>query len=97
MPRLWYMTGLLICTLVLSASPVRADDWDLNLARLCMLKVSKAGATSYLDCGGGYDPNTKGAVVQVLPDNGAFRALMSELGVVFAPNILNPADTRGHG
>ena len=95
MPRLWYMTGLLICTLVLSASPVRADDWDLNLARLCMLKVSKAGATSYLDCGGGYDPNTKGAVVQVLPDNGAFRALMSELGVVFAPNILNPADTRG--
>lgn len=80
--------------MVLLLSPgARAGGWDLNLARLCQLKLD--GTT--LDCGGGYNPAVHGPVQDVVADNAAFRSLMSELGVVFAPNILSPADTQGFG
>ena len=36
-----------------------------------------------------------GGVVDVVPDNEAFRALASELGVVMAPKPMSPADTMG--
>ena len=90
MPRLKHLTGVLALVTFLGAGPALADDWDLNLARLCMISLAN-GQT--MDCGGGYD-TSKGALT-VVPDNAAFRALMSELGVIFAPNILNPADTQG--
>ena len=90
MPRLWYMTGVLALVTIMGAGPARADDWDLNLARLCMLKL---GNGQTMDCGGGYD--TSKGTPSVVADNAAFRALMSELGVIFAPNILNPSDTHG--
>jgi len=70
----------------------RADDWDLTLSRLCQLKLKDG---SQLDCGGGYSA-AKGEVDHVIADNAAFRSLMSELGVVFAPNILSPAATQGY-
>ncbi len=90
MPRLLYMTGVLALATWIGATPARAADWDLNLARLCMVRLDN-GQT--MDCGGGYD--TSKGPLSVVPDNAAFRALMSELGVIFAPNILNPADTQG--
>jgi hypothetical protein len=82
-----------LTALLLTATDVRAGDWDINLGRLCQVKL-RNGAV--LDCGGGYSP-AAGAVDSVVADNAAFRSLMSELGVVFAPNILAPSDTQGFG
>jgi hypothetical protein len=45
------------------------------------------------DCGGAFDPAL--GVKRVIADNAAFRSLMSELGVAFAPSLLSPAATRG--
>lgn len=80
---------------ILVPSTSRAEEWDLNLGRLCQIRT-KSGAT--LDCGGGYTAAraTTDPVATVVADNAAFRSLMSELGVVFAPNILSPSDTRGY-
>jgi hypothetical protein len=80
---------------LLCASPrARAGTWDLNMSRLCQLSV--ANRTDLMDCGGGYDRAIHGDVRSVIPDNAAFRALMSELGVLFAPNVLAPAETYGY-
>jgi hypothetical protein len=67
-----------------------AGTWDLNLARLCTLQDA---SDVYRHCGGAYDASW--GLKRVIPDNAAFRSLMSELGVIFAPNILSPAATRG--
>lgn len=80
------LLGLFCCT-----HGAWADTWDLNLSRLCKLQLDN-GSTR--DCGGGYTP-ALGGVTGVIPDNAAFRSLMSEMGVLFAPNILSPADTQG--
>ncbi|MCC6750269.1 MAG: hypothetical protein IT371_21570 [Deltaproteobacteria bacterium] len=87
--RIVRLLGPLLAGLI--ASPhAHAGDWDLNLGRLCIIE---AGNNAILDCGGGYNPAF--GVKQVIPDNAAFRALMSELGAIFAPNILSTAETRG--
>jgi hypothetical protein len=71
-----------------------ADTWDLNIGRLCQIETTTG---KRFDCGGGYTPAVAQTdpVSRVLADNAAFRSLMSELGAVFAPNILSPSDTRG--
>lgn len=97
MLRLSHLTGALIGVFILGFGSARADTWDLNLARLSRLQVQTAGQGGWLDGGGGYDPNVHGNVLRVVPDNAAFRALMSELGAVFAPNLLQPSDTGGMG
>jgi hypothetical protein len=82
-----------IMALLVLQGAARADAWDLNLGRLCQLQLVDK---SVRDCGGGYSgPPGMSQVHHVIPDNAAFRSLMSELGVVFAPNILQPADTQG--
>ena len=91
--RLSHATALLAGVLLCTPTPARAGDWDLNLGRLCVLELEN---NKYMDCGGGYD-TSKGKILNIKEDNSAFRALMSELGVVFAPNILSPADTQGFG
>jgi hypothetical protein len=76
---------------LLAPSGARADTWDLNLGRLCQIETASGRR---LDCGGGYtevDP-----VKSVIADNAAFRSLMSEMGVIFAPNVLFPAETQGY-
>jgi hypothetical protein len=83
------LTAVVLCLLVPTSA--RADTWDLNLGRLCQI-MTRGGQR--LECGGGYteaDP-----VAYVIPDNAAFRSLMSELGAVFAPNILSPSETQGY-
>ncbi len=70
-----------------------AGPYDLNLARLSSIATSSG---KLLDGGGGYDVNVHGTILKVYPHNSAFRSIMSELGVVFAPNILAPADTSGY-
>jgi len=80
--------------LLLAGGSARGGDWDLNLARLCQIHLRNG---TRLECGGGYKPAEHGEVDGVTADNAAFRSLMSELGVVFAPNILSPADTQGFG
>ena len=96
MLRLSRVTCTVCCAVLLlfSAGPAQADTWDLQLSRLCQIYVEKGGP---LDCGGGYDPVTHGSVKKVVPDNQAFRSLMSEMGAVFSPNILAPSDTQGYG
>jgi hypothetical protein len=94
MPRVFCAAVAFLALVVLSPPVAMADDWDLNLSRLCMIETEH-GRT--LDCGGGYDQKTDGAVTRVIADNTAFRSLMSELGAVFAPNILQPSDTIGFG
>ncbi|MFH1131060.1 MAG: hypothetical protein V1754_06975, partial [Pseudomonadota bacterium] len=48
--------------------------------------------------GGGLNPNVGlDPKNPIYPDNAAFRSLMSELGVIFAPNVVMPAATRGYG
>jgi hypothetical protein len=82
-------TAVVLCLLVPASA--RADTWDLNLGRLCQI-MTQGGKR--LECGGGYteaDP-----VAYVIPDNAAFRSLMSEIGAVFAPNILSPSETQGY-
>jgi hypothetical protein len=89
-----YAAALALLGVLVSAIPVaHAGDWDLTLGRLCSIGTASGDV---LDCGGGYSPSKYGNVERVFPHNGAFRSLMSELGVVFAPNILSPADTRGY-
>jgi len=83
-----------LTALLLTATDVRAGDWDLNLARLCQIETTSG---TPIECGGGYSPAKYGNVTNVIADNAAFRSLMSELGVVFAPNILSPSDTQGFG
>jgi len=41
--------------------------------------------------------DTSGNLVSVVPQNLEFRALSSQLGVIFAPHLLTPADTTGFG
>ena len=96
MLRLSRATCILCCAtlLLLTAGGAQADTWDLQLGRLCQIYVESGGP---LDCGGGYDPAKHGAIKKVQADNPAFRSLMSELGVVFSPNILSPSDTQGYG
>ena len=96
MLRLSQATCTLCCAalLLLPAGRAQADVWDLQLNRLCQIYTSN---DMVLDCGGGYNKATHGDVVQVLPDNPAFRSLMSELGAVFSPNILAASDTQGYG
>ncbi len=96
MLRLSQATCTVCCAalLLLAAGPAQADTWDLQLSRLCQIYVERGGP---LDCGGGYDPVQHGNVKAVIADNPAFRSLMSELGAVFAPNILAPSDTQGYG
>ena len=101
MLRLSRATCTLCCAVLLlvSAGKAHADSWDLQLSRLCQLQTYNANTSTehILDCGGGYDPTVHGEVLQVLPDNPGFRSVMSELGAVFAPNILSPSDTQGYG
>jgi hypothetical protein len=81
----------------LIASRAEAGKWDLKLSRLCQLNTTAGGAP--VDCGRGLpdDPNVgvRGANA-VIADDAAFRSLMSELGVIFAPNVLSPAETMGY-
>lgn len=83
-----------LAVVLLTATDARAGDWDINLARLCQIETT-SGAS--IECGGGYSSAKYGNVTNVVADNAAFRSLMSELGVVFAPNILSPSDTQGFG
>jgi hypothetical protein len=95
MMRVSLRTAMMVTALVLLGSEsARGADWDINLSRLCQIRLRNGGT---LDCGGGYDPSVDGDVDRVVADNAAFRSLMSELGVVFAPPILSPADTQGFG
>lgn len=91
MMRAFLVTAAVVGCLAQS-SPAGAGDWDLNLSRLCQIELNNG---SKLDCGGGYTPS-RGQVKRVIPDDPSFRALMSELGVVFAPNMLSPASTQGY-
>jgi hypothetical protein len=94
MMRVSLGTAMVTALWLLGAGSAWGADWDLNLARLCQIKLRNGGT---LDCGGGYSPAALGEVDNVVADNAAFRSLMSELGVVFAPPILSPADTQGFG
>jgi hypothetical protein len=96
MPRVRQFSAALTCFCLLSSTPAAAGTWDILVSRLCQLE-RQSGAI--MDCGGGYTRNFHDTdpVVKIYPDNAAFRALMSELGVVFAPDMLSPADTQGFG
>ena len=87
-------SAMVAALLLLSGRDAGGADWDINLARLCQIQTKNGDR---LDCGGGYVPGTHGDVASVVADNAAFRSLMSELGVVFAPPLLSPADTQGFG
>jgi len=107
MLRLSHLAAAITGLMMLSLGTARAGTWDLNLSRLSLVQVERNGQIkrkspsgqdlNYLDGGGGYDPTLHGHVLRVIPDNAAFRALMSEIGAVFAPNILQPSNTRGYG
>lgn len=73
-----------------------AGTWDLNLARLCRLQTQSG---TLLDCGRPHDFSQYGGLTAdpIKPDHEAFRSLMSELAVVFAPDLLSPAETVGFG
>ncbi|MCB9557437.1 MAG: hypothetical protein H6707_15120 [Deltaproteobacteria bacterium] len=76
---------------LVTGSAAHADTWDLNIGRLCQIETVNA---TRVPCGQ-YTPNL-GDVQTVHRDHVAFRSLMSELGVVFAPNVLSPAETFGY-
>ena len=80
----------------LGPRPATADTWDLNLSRLCFFQT-RDGAI--LPCGGSYDFTQHGGLAAhaVQADNESFRSLMSELGVVFAPDTTSLAQTIGFG
>ncbi|MCA9668294.1 MAG: hypothetical protein KC503_22030 [Myxococcales bacterium] len=78
--------------LLANSQPAHAGDFDLKLGRLCEIQLTTG---QRIDCGA-YRPRL-GDVSGVIPDNAAFRSLMSELGVLFAPNVLAPAETFGWG
>jgi hypothetical protein len=94
-PRLLASIVIFIAVPVLLLTNAWSGDWDLNLARLCRIQTRSG---SQLECGGGYSSSIAESdpLVKVIPDNASFRSLMSELGAVFAPNLLTPADTRGY-
>lgn len=85
------LTFAVLTALLTGPSVARAGTWDLKLNRLCRIETT-SGQT--ILCGS-YNFERHKGVRQVLPDNAAFRSLMSELGVMFAPNILAPAETLG--
>lgn len=64
-----------------------ADDNDLVLSRL----------GSCIDDTGAVDPTCGANSMDVLGNNPDFRSLASELGVVLAPRLIEPADTLGFG
>ncbi|MBK6848026.1 MAG: hypothetical protein IPG96_10995 [Proteobacteria bacterium] len=90
------LVGTTMLGMMLGARGAAADGWDLNLSRLCFFHT-RDGAT--LPCGGSYDFSQHGGLGTngVEPDNESFRSLMSELGVVFAPDTTAPAQTLGFG
>jgi hypothetical protein len=95
MQRMALLTAALLC--LIPPSTARADDWDLNLSRLCQFRDGVGQNSRWLgDCGGGTPKGVDPSKMVVIPDNAAFRSLMSELGVVFAPGILSPSDTQGY-
>jgi hypothetical protein len=68
--------------MALSAGPAQALDNDLDLSRLCR----------------DYDPQNGGASPcgrTIRPDQQAFSDLMREMGMAFAPRLLQPAETLG--
>lgn len=83
----------IIIGLLLFTHLAHAGTWDLKLGRLCMLETQNS--TDAIRCGS-YNPDVHGAVTSVNPDNAGFRALMSELGVMFTPNVIVPAETMGY-
>lgn len=92
MSRRLQLAFAIVASLALS-NVARADTWDLNIARLCNIQTEDG---RMVRCGSPYDHSVYGRVVQVHPDVNAFRSLMSELGVMFAPNVLQPAETMGY-
>src|SRR3989339_1859716 len=72
-----------------------ANTWDLKLGRLCWIMTK---GDNLFPCGGSYTAAAEGAdpIQQVVPDDPAFRSLMSEVGVIFAPSTLSTAETRGY-
>ncbi|MBW2737024.1 MAG: hypothetical protein JRH20_31965, partial [Deltaproteobacteria bacterium] len=92
MSRWLQLTLAMVISLSLPAT-VRADTWDLNIGRLCRIETDDG---RMVRCGGAYSHDTYGRVAQIHPDVNAFRSLMSELGVMFAPNVLAPAETLGY-
>ena len=87
-----FCLGAVTATLLAGASLATAGSWDLKLNRLCQIETT---AGERLDCGGGYR-RSMGDISTILADNAGFRAVMSELGVLFAPNVLAPAETFGY-
>ena len=81
-----------VAVLAIGVLQARANTWDLDVGRLCRIQTRNGGV---IDCGGGFDRNIHGGVLSVQADNVGFRSLMSELGVMFAPNLLSPAETVG--
>lgn len=82
-----------------SALPMtaQAGSWDLNLSRLCQIKTNSG---TNLDCGRVQDFAAFGGISRdnpIQPDDESFRSVMSELGVIFAPDVLSPAETLGFG
>jgi hypothetical protein len=90
--------GLWSCLLagVVSGTPMttHAGPYDLNLSRLCRLATNSG---TVLDCGRPHDLSRYGGLTDkpIRPDHESFRSLMSELGVVFAPSTMEPAETVG--
>ena len=65
------------------------------LAVVCALSATARADDNDLVLSRLAKPATGGGMVTVIPDNQQFRSLTSELGVVFAPRNLAPADTLG--
>ncbi len=75
--------GLGLCamfTVALAAAPAFALDNDPVLGRLC----TGSGSTDAVPCGDA-----------PVPDQSAFRSLVREYGMAFAPRLLGPAETAG--
>lgn len=86
----------LVAAVLLPDRPGLAGTWDLNLARLCRLQTRSG---EMLDCGRPHDFSQYGGLADdpIKPDHESFRSLMSELAVIFAPDLLSPAETVGFG
>jgi hypothetical protein len=87
--------------LVFCARPALAGDNDLALLNLCPLGTPAPGTlnSNVSECTW-VRRDANGAITSVTPDVAAetrFRTLMSELGVVMAPQLVTPADTLGFG
>lgn len=96
--RLHTWRGLWPCLLagLVTGTPDNAvaGPYDLNLSRLCRLRTNSGTA---LDCGRPHDLSRYGGLTDnpILADHESFRSVMSELGVVFAPSTMEPAETVG--